>query len=146
MTPLAKLAPLIGLEGPEGEMGLNQIEGRDDIQRRIAACLATRTTAEWLEILLAADIWCAPVQDYAAMSTDPQVVHNELLIDIDHPTAGTFRTPGPSVRFSETPTVQRMPPPLLGEHSDELLREVLGLSDKRIAELRASGALGPAAG
>jgi crotonobetainyl-CoA:carnitine CoA-transferase CaiB-like acyl-CoA transferase len=145
MNPLAKLAPLIGLEGPEAEMGLNQIEGRDDIQRRIAERIATRSTGEWLEILLADDIWCAPVQDYEAMSRDPQVLHNGSLIDIDHPTAGTFRTPGPSVRFSDTPIVQRLPPPLLGEHSEELLRDVLGLGDEEISALRGSGALGPAA-
>ena len=144
MTPLSKLAPLIGLdEGPEHEMGLNQIEGRDEIQRSIAARIATRTTADWLETLLAADIWCAPVQDYAAMSEDPQIIHNDMLIEIEHPTAGTFRTPGPSVRFSETPTSLRMPPPLLGEHSAELLRDVLGLGDDEIDELRAAGALGP---
>ena len=144
MTPLKKLGDLIGLEGLESSEGLNDLSDRDATQRRIAAVIATRSTQEWLDLLLAADVWCAPVQDYAAMAADPQVVHNGTLVSFDHPLAGTITVPGPSVRFDDTPAAVRRRPPLLGEHGDEILRDVVGLDDEAIAALRASGALGTA--
>jgi crotonobetainyl-CoA:carnitine CoA-transferase CaiB-like acyl-CoA transferase len=145
MTPMSLLGPLIGLDHYAHDTNLNPMDDRDRIQREVGEALRTRTTQEWLDVLLPAGVWCAPVQDYEAMSADPQIAHNEMLVDLDHPTAGTVRVPGIPVRFSDTPGAVRSNPPLLGEHGDELLRELLGLDEDEIATLRGSGALGAAA-
>jgi CoA:oxalate CoA-transferase len=73
----------------------------------------------------------------------PQVVARGALVECDHPVAGRVRMVAPPVRLSDTPGGVRAPAPLLGEHTDAVLRERLGLSDHDIAELRASGATGP---
>jgi crotonobetainyl-CoA:carnitine CoA-transferase CaiB-like acyl-CoA transferase len=142
MTPLSKLGPLLGLDQYADSTSLNDMGDRDAIQREISAAFRTKVTAEWLELLLAEDVWCAPVLDYEGMTRDPQVAHNEMLIEFDHPTAGPTRVPGMPVRFAATPTTVRRPPPLKGEHTDEILYELLGLSQSEIATIRRTGAVG----
>lgn len=101
---------------------------RDVVHRRLSLLFASRTTAEWLALLDAADLWCAPVQDYAAVERDPQVVHNDLIWELPIGDAGeTFRTVGTPFRFSETPVTVRRGVPRSGQHSRELLAE-LGLA------------------
>jgi len=94
MTPMSLLGPLIGLDHYAHDTNLNPMDDRDDIQREVGEALRARTTQEWLDVLLPAGVWCAPVQDYEAMSADPQIAHNEMLVDLEHPTAGTVRVPG----------------------------------------------------
>ena len=65
-----------------------------------------------------------------------------MAVEVEHPTAGRIRLPGVPVKFAGTPARIQGPPPRLGEHTDAVLRQVLGLGDAEIAELRASGALG----
>jgi crotonobetainyl-CoA:carnitine CoA-transferase CaiB-like acyl-CoA transferase len=72
----------------------------------------------------------------------PQVVARGALVECDHPVAGKVRVVGPPARFSETPADVRMPAPLLGQHTDEVLRERLGLDDREIERLRGVGAIG----
>jgi crotonobetainyl-CoA:carnitine CoA-transferase CaiB-like acyl-CoA transferase len=92
------------------------------IRTAIIERLAAGTTARWLDVLLAKDIWCAPLNDYDAVERDPQVLHNGMIVEIEHPTAGPVRVIGPAVRFSGAPAgVPHRPPPRLGEHTDEVL-------------------------
>ena len=72
----------------------------------------------------------------------PQVKAREMLVECEHPVAGKFRMVGAPVKLSDTPGSVREPAPLLGQHTDEVLRECLGLDDGEIARLRAAGALG----
>ena len=78
-----------------------------------------------------------------AVVAHPQVAARGALVECDHPVAGRIRTVGPPVHLSETPGAVRTPAPLLGQHTDEVLRERIGLSDADIARLRTSGAIGP---
>jgi crotonobetainyl-CoA:carnitine CoA-transferase CaiB-like acyl-CoA transferase len=100
-----------------------------------ADVLRTRTTADWLETLDAHEVPCAPILPLAEVIDHPQIVANELVVESDHPHAGRLRQPRPAARFSETPAALDRPAPLLGEHADELCRE-LGLDDQEIASLR----------
>jgi crotonobetainyl-CoA:carnitine CoA-transferase CaiB-like acyl-CoA transferase len=72
----------------------------------------------------------------------PQVRARGAIVEYTHPVAGTIETVGPPVRLSETPGSIRCPAPLLGEHTDRVLRERLGISDEEIARLRAAGVIG----
>jgi crotonobetainyl-CoA:carnitine CoA-transferase CaiB-like acyl-CoA transferase len=142
MNPLDKLGPLLGLKHFENLKTSNAIEDRDRIFNEIGAVIRTRTTKEWLEILLPHDIWCAPLQTFAEVEQDPQVANNEMIVGYEHRTAGQVRTTGVAVKFLGTPGAVRRPAPLLGEHTDEILRQYGGLSDSQIASLRESGAVG----
>jgi crotonobetainyl-CoA:carnitine CoA-transferase CaiB-like acyl-CoA transferase len=103
--------------------------------------LRARTTAAWIEALRAANVPCGPINDLAQVFAEPQVRHRGMRIDLPHPTAGSV----PSVRnpavFSRTPLEYRRAPPELGADTESVLRERLGLSPARLAELRKSGAI-----
>jgi crotonobetainyl-CoA:carnitine CoA-transferase CaiB-like acyl-CoA transferase len=102
--------------------------------------LRTRSTAEWLERLEAEDVPCAPALTRNEVITHPQVAANETLVVYAHPVAGTLRQARPAAIFEATPSSIRRGAPRLGEHSEEILRE-LGYSQERIGELRSSGVL-----
>jgi crotonobetainyl-CoA:carnitine CoA-transferase CaiB-like acyl-CoA transferase len=105
-----------------------------------AEVLATKTSAEWLARLGAEDVPCAPVLSREQVLRDPQVAANELIVESDHPHAGPMRQPRPAARFEMTPAQLHRPAPLLGEHTDLILRE-LGISAQAAADLRSSGAV-----
>ena len=144
MQPLGRLAGLLGIADFDGVDSSNVIEGRDEIKRRLEEATRTRTIGEWLEHLLAHDVWCAPVNDLDRVVEDSQVVHNEILITLEHPTAGPVRVVGSPVRFSETPSSVRRVPPILGQHTIEILRDVLAMTEDEIAAAGEHGAFGRA--
>jgi len=99
-----------------------------------------RPTADWLRRLDEAGVPAGPVNDMAAVYADPQVRARRMMEEVEHPTAGRVKSIGMPVKLSETPGAIRRPAPTLGQHTDEILRE-LGLSDAEIAELRRSKAV-----
>jgi crotonobetainyl-CoA:carnitine CoA-transferase CaiB-like acyl-CoA transferase len=104
--------------------------------------LLARTYEEWEAILMPAGIPVGAINTIDKVVEHPQVTARAALVECDHPVAGRIRMVGPPVRLSETPGAVRAPAPLLGEHTDEVLRERLGLSDREIARLREAGAIG----
>ena len=106
-----------------------------------AEVLATRTSAEWLARLDAHEVPCAPVLSREEVLRDAQVAANELIVESEHPHAGAMRQPRPAARFEATPAGLHRPAPLLGEHTDEILRE-LGISAEAAADLRSSTVVG----
>ena len=140
MNPLNKVARLIGAAGYEDVSSSNVMENRDAIHDDLARYFLARTTADWLDILLAEDIWCAPVNSFAQLESDPQVVANKILQEFDHPVAGRVKVVGSPTQFSRTPTSIRRPPPQLGEHTAEVLREFAGMSSEEIQNLINDGA------
>ena len=81
---------------------------------------------------------CTPVNDFKSLANDPQVRASGILVEEDHPRAGRFTTLGPAVRFAATPGTRRSGAPALGEHTDEILRE-LGVGDETGRALRSRG-------
>jgi crotonobetainyl-CoA:carnitine CoA-transferase CaiB-like acyl-CoA transferase len=113
---------------------------RDEIYAKTRDRLKTKTTAEWLEIFRANDIWAGPVYGYADLVEDPQIKHNETFVEYDHPTEGRVKVPGFPIKFSKTPSKVARGAPLTGEHTRAVLREA-GYPDDKIDRLAGSGAI-----
>ena len=105
--------------------------------------LRTASAEHWLARLEAEGVPCAPVLTRSEIIGHPQVRENAIIIETDHPTAGRLRQARAPAHFSATPAEVRRGAPALGEHTDAVLAEA-GLDGERIAELRASGAIGGA--
>src|SRR5262245_928205 len=129
---------------------LGRLEHHDEMKGCIQAAPAAATAAEWGTRVEKASIAAGPIYELDEVFDDPQVRHLELLAEIAQPTyeahAGRARMLGFPFRPSETPAAIRRPAPLLGEHTAEVLTEVLGLSPTEVARLRAAGAIATASG
>jgi crotonobetainyl-CoA:carnitine CoA-transferase CaiB-like acyl-CoA transferase len=141
MNPIDKLARLVGITGYEDHPESQIMEGRDEVRADFQKGFLRKSTQEWLDLLLAEDVWCAPVNDFAAVEADPQVRENEMIVAWEHPQAGTVRGVGIPVKFSDTPGEIRRHAPILGEHTEEILREFAGYGEDEVRELQASGAV-----
>ncbi|MCX5568936.1 CaiB/BaiF CoA transferase family protein [Kaistia nematophila] len=119
-------------------------EKRDEIFAKTREKLKTKSSAEWLELLRAADIWCGPVYGYADLVEDEQIKHNGTFVEYDHPTEGHVKTPGFAIKFSKTPSTVERGAPLTGEHTRAVLAEA-GLDEAAINDLIAKGAVGEGA-
>lgn len=113
---------------------------RDKVYGELQKRLLTKTTDEWLEIMLALDVWCAPVLQQNQVEHDPQVQHLNAFTEIEHPKAGKVKVTNIPIQMSRTPGSIRRPAPLLGQHSSEILRD-LGYSDEDIQSLLEQGVL-----
>ncbi|MCV3738840.1 CoA transferase [Rhizobium sp. TRM96647] len=111
---------------------------RDHIFARTRERLLARTSAEWLSLLRAADIWCGPVYGYEELLKDEQIRHNGTFVEYDHPTEGRIKTPGFPINFSRTPSRVDRGAPVTGQHSREVLKEA-GFAPERIEKLLATG-------
>jgi len=89
-----------------------------------ASVLKSRTTEEWLTLLDAEQVPCAPILPLSQVIQHPQVVASELIFESDHPVAGRIRQPRAAARFDKTPTTLERPAPTLGQHTEEILKEL----------------------
>jgi crotonobetainyl-CoA:carnitine CoA-transferase CaiB-like acyl-CoA transferase len=112
--------------------------GDEALRAELAAIFRTRTQAQWVQLFLEHDVPGAPVHELSELLEDPHVRARGLLVEQDHPVAGPVRLLGTPVQV-EGERFDAAPAPRAGEHTDEVLADVLGLSPARIAELRAAG-------
>jgi len=116
----------------------SRVKNRRELERILQELFATRTTEEWLQIIDYNQIPVGPINSLKEVYRDPQVVHRQMVQEIDHPTAGQIRLAGIPVKFSDAansaPSI-RLPPPLLGQHTHEVLLEHAGLSEAAIQRL-----------
>jgi crotonobetainyl-CoA:carnitine CoA-transferase CaiB-like acyl-CoA transferase len=114
---------------------------RDEVYRIASRKLPDKTTAEWLEIMDSYNIWAGPVYTYADIEKDPHVVATDMIVQVPHPKIRNLRMPNVPIQMSDTPLRIDRHPPLLGEHTDEVLSELLGYDADHIQQLRREGAL-----
>ena len=134
------LGEILGIENVPAMMPNKKtmMENRDEIFKTLQEALLKNTTAYWLEELQKAGIWCGKVNDYEDVVKDPQVIYNQMIQTISHPIAGEVQVVNCPIEFSKTPVSIRRVPPLLGEHNEEILKE-LGYTEEKIETLKREG-------
>src|SRR5262249_29616926 len=138
--------PLVGLEDwmDDARFATNRARNanRAALIGRLQEIFLTKTYEEWEAILLPHGIPMGAINTIDKVVEHPQVAARGMILETDPPTAGTVKIVGVPVKLSETPGAVRRPAPLLGQHTDEVLRAWLGLGDAEIADLSQAGALG----
>ena len=118
-----------------------RVANRAELIPLIRQATVFKTTAEWVSQLEAAGVPCGPINDLAQMFQDPQVLARGLAVSMPHALAGAVPQVASPIRLSETPVEYRRAPPLLGEHTEAVLGDVLGLGADALESLRTSGVL-----
>ncbi len=118
----------------------DRVRHRSTLVPMLAALMKQRSRGDWLVSLEAAKVPCGPINDLAEVFADPQVLERAMTVQMPHPLAGSVRLVASPMKFSATPVRYQRPPPLLGEHTDEVLLE-LGLNDAEITALRGARAI-----
>ena len=109
---------------------------RKELVAALAEEFEKKSCEEWVEALAAEGIPCGPINSMESLFRDPQVLHRRMIEEVDHPTIGRLRLTGIPVKYSAAKPCIRRPPPLLGEHTDEILAGFLSLSSGEIRRLR----------
>ena len=119
-----------------------RVENRQLVTDTLTPTVQSHPTAWWVEQLEALKVGCGPINTLAQVFADPQVQAREAVVHMSHPaTPDGVRVMANPVRLSETPVAYRIPPPLLGEHTQAVLAERLGLDAVALADLRAKGVI-----
>ncbi len=115
-----------------------RVAHREELVPRIEAATRRHPTVHWVEGLAGVGVPCGPVNDLEQVFSDPQFLHRGMKISMDHPLAGSGQVDliGNPVKLSQTPVSYRRAPPTLGQHTDEVLREVLDMDESRLARLK----------
>ncbi len=120
-----------------------RVEHREQLVPRLRQLTVQKTSREWLDGLEAVNVPCGPVNDIQQVFDDPQIKHRKMKISMPHElsASGFVDLIGSPVKFSETPVSYRSAPPVLGQHTDEVLEEVLGLDEQARKALRDKGVI-----
>ncbi len=119
-----------------------RVAHRDALIPLLEPLLRSRTTLAWVDALEAAGVPCGPINRLNEVFADPQVQHRGMRIDLPHPSAGSVPLVASPIRLSASPLEYAAPPPLLGQHTNEILQQLLGLPDEELGRLRDAGAIG----
>jgi len=128
-------------QDPRFAKNSHRVQHREELIPILAAAFLKKDTATWAALLTGAEVPCSPVQTIDEVFSSPQVLHRKMLVEVRHPKAGAVPLAGLPLKLSLTPASIRLPPPLLGEHTEEVLRSWLGIEAREIAELREEGAI-----
>ncbi len=123
---IPRFGEILGIEGLPALMPdkPTALRDRDSLNALIGSAIEKKPTEHWIQEFRAAGFWCDRVNDYNDVVNDPQVIHNNIIQEVDHPTAGKLKLIAAPIEFSETPVSIRRAPPTLGQHNDEILEEL----------------------
>lgn len=113
-----------------------RVENRDELKAILDAIFKDKSNSEWSEVFKSANLPFGPVNSIQQVFDDPHIRDIELVKQLEHPHAGTVKVVGPPVSFSDSLNTARTAPPILGQHTDEVMRDVLKYDNDKIAELR----------
>ncbi len=128
-------------DDPRFRTNPDRVKNRAELVPHLERILTTRSVADWLRRLRAAEVPAAPVNNLDAAFAEPPVAEREMIVEYEHPDVGTVRLPGNPVKMSGMGKTISTPAPRIGEHTDARLGTLLDLSDDQIAALRAKGAV-----
>lgn len=126
-------------DDPRFRTNSDRIANRAELASLIEAELAHKPAAEWAELLEAAGVPSAPINTMAEVFADPHVLARQMLVEVEHATLGSIQLPGVPMKFSATDAAVRTAPPVLGQHTREVLRERCNMDDAAIDALVVAG-------
>ncbi|XP_054241113.1 succinate--hydroxymethylglutarate CoA-transferase [Indicator indicator] len=118
-----------------------RVQNREELVDMLSTRFSEKATIEWLQLFEGSGVPYGPINNMQQVFANPQVLHNGLVMEMNHPTAGRIAVPGPGVRYSEFAVSHPKPPPLVGQHTVEILKGMLGYEDDAIEELLRTGAV-----
>ena len=118
-----------------------RVRNRVRVTAMLQELLGRNTVAYWTDTLAKGGVPCGPINDIASVFADPQVQHRGMRVEIEHPLVGALPLVASPLRLSRTPVEHRVPPPLLGQHSEEVLSGLLRMDASTIASLRSAGVI-----
>ena len=130
------------LADPRYKTTIERMNNRDTLVPRLQEIFLTRSYQEWEALLLGNEIPCGAINNIEQLMQHPQVKARGAMHEVQHRTAGTVHVVGSPVRLSATPARVPVPSPTLGEHTRDVMRDVLGLPETEIDKLAASGVFG----
>jgi crotonobetainyl-CoA:carnitine CoA-transferase CaiB-like acyl-CoA transferase len=135
------LCRVLDIEDLRDDRRFDNMHNREQNAKELIAILdrvfATKTREDWLKLMKdERELIVTPVNSISDLKNDPQVIANEYIVDFDHPTLGAIKVVGVPIKLSKTPGSIRLPAPEFGQHTEEVLIDVLGYSWEEIAKLR----------
>jgi formyl-CoA transferase len=126
-------------DDPRFSTNPERVRHRSELDPLLQKMVLKKTKKEWIELLDTANVPCGPINNFKEVFENEQVIAREIKMEMPHPTAGKVNLVRSPMRLSETPVVENRPPPLLGEHTQEILQEKLGLTELQIKSLKDQG-------
>nr|XP_045244977.1 succinate--hydroxymethylglutarate CoA-transferase isoform X4 [Macaca fascicularis] len=116
-----------------------RVQNRKELIKILSERFEEELTSKWLHLFEGSGVPYGPINNMKNVFAEPQVLHNSLIMEMEHPTVGKISVPGPAVRYSKFKMSEARPPPLLGQHTMHILKEVLRYDDGAIGELLSAG-------
>ncbi|XP_013410186.1 succinate--hydroxymethylglutarate CoA-transferase-like [Lingula anatina] len=140
------LCKRIGMEelsqNPKYSSNKSRVKHRQELIEALSQRFSQKSTSEWLEVFEGCGMPYGPINNMEGVFNDPHVLQTGIVQKMAHPTAGDIRVVGPAVRYSDFDLVLQCPPPTLGQHTEEVLQELLGFSSSQIQGLAEKGVVG----
>lgn len=128
-------------ENPRFKTNPDRVENRKELMEILDEVILKKKKEEWVKLCRDNGIPCGPINTIDKVFNDPQVLDRDMVLEVDHPTAGKIKLAGIPMKFSRTPGLIKSSPPLLGEHTDEVLSDLLGYNRQQILRLREEEAI-----